>query len=52
MIGILTNLLRAPITALHARSLLAYLTDMSRNLLRGALCSGSLMTVWKGAYAD
>ena len=52
MIGILTNLLREPITALHARSFFAYLIDMSHNSLRGALCSALLMTVWKGAYAD
>ena len=41
----LNNLLRAPIAASRARSLLAYLHDVSRRSLRGSLHSGLLATV-------
>jgi len=41
----LNNLLRAPIAASRARSLLAYLHDMSRRSLRGSFHSGLLATV-------
>ena len=38
--SLLKKLLRDPIAAARARSLLAYLSDMSRRLLRGSLHSG------------
>ena len=41
----LKNLLRAPIAASRARSLLAYLYDMFRRSLRGSLRLGLLATV-------
>jgi len=42
------NLLRSPIAASRARSLLAYLSDMSRRSLRGSLHSGLLATIYRG----
>ena len=43
------NLLRSLIAASRARSLLAYLLDMSRRSLRGSLPSGLLVTISRNA---
>jgi len=43
--GTSINLLRGPIAASHARSILAYLSGMSRHSLRGSLPSSLLATI-------
>ena len=48
--GTSINLLRSPIAASRARSLLAYLLDMSRRSLRGSLPSGLLVTISRSAH--
>ena len=49
LMGPSINLLRSPIAASRARSLLAYLLDMSRRSLRGSLPSGLLVTISRRA---